>query len=90
MKRTDVYEQIDKERDFQDSLTKTAFRHNVADRSVPAEIVMIQTYLNHAIREFTDYYGDEKALHQIRKLVALGVRCLENHGCPRREKIVLD
>jgi hypothetical protein len=86
MNRRDVYEQIDKERDYQESLTTTVFRHNEADRSVPAEIVMMTTYLNHAVHEFTDYCGDEKALHQIRKIVALGVRCLENHGCPERLK----
>ena len=27
----------------------------------------------------------EEALAHIRKVVALGVRCLEIHGCPKRE-----
>lgn len=85
MTRKEVYEKINKERDYQESLTKKKFRHNKADRSVPAEIVMMQTYMNHAIHEFTDYGGDEHALHQIRKVVALGIRCLEHHGCPQRE-----
>ena len=87
MKRQDVYERINEERNFQESLAKTIFRHNAADKSVPAEIMMMQVYLNKAIHSFTNNYGDQPALHQIRKVVALGVRCLENHGCPKREKL---
>lgn len=83
MDRKKVYEAIDKERNYQDILV-TGFRHNKADKAVPAELVLMQVYLNKAANDFVDYKGDEKALHQIRKVVALGVRCLENHGCPRR------
>lgn len=84
MERKKVYEIIDEERDYQEKLTKKTFRHNKSDKSVPAEIVMMQTYLNHAIHEYTDHYGDMFALDQIRKVVAIGVRCIENHSCPRR------
>lgn len=84
MNRKLVYEAIDKERDYQDDLTRTKFRHDKVDRGVAAELIIMQMYLNKAGNDFVDYFGDVPALHQIRKVVALGIRCLENNGCPKR------
>jgi len=74
MKREEVYELINKERDYQD-------RRHPKDASIPAELVMMQIYLTFALN---DWAWKEDARHQIRKVVALGIRCLENHGCPER------
>ena len=74
MKREKVYELINKERDYQDS------RHNKTE-VIPAELVMMHIYLEQALDAWT---YKEDAGHQIRKVVALGIRCLENHGCPER------
>jgi len=74
MTRKEVYELIDKERDYQDG------RHE-KNESIPAELVIMHIYLEQALDAWT--YKDD-ARCQIRKVVALGIRCLENHGCPDR------
>jgi len=76
MKREEVYELINKERDFQDS------RHK-KDEEISAELILMHIYLEQALEAWT---YKEDARHQIRKIVALGVRCLENHGCPEEGK----
>lgn len=81
MERKKVYEMIDKERDYQDSLCdKGTFRHSESDKSVPAELTMIKVYTDKALEDWTNNRGDIPALHQVRKIAALTVRCLENHG----------
>ena len=76
MERQKVYEQIDKERDHQDR------KHNPTEE-IPAEMVLMKVYLDKA--QFNWAYK-ESPLTQIRKVVALGIRCLETHGCPERER----
>lgn len=76
MKRKEVYELIDKERGYQDS------RHP-KDEPISAELILMNTYLGQALDAWA---FKEDSRHLIRKVVALGVRCLENHGCPEREK----
>ena len=76
MKRQEVYEQIDKERDHQD------LKHNKSEE-IPAELLLMEVYLEKA--QF-DWAYKMNSLHQIRKVVALGIRCLETHGCPERKK----
>lgn len=80
MKRKKVYKMIDEERDYQDSLCKDTFRHSESDRSVPAELLMLKVYIDKASEDWTKNHGDIPALHQVRKIAALAVRCLENHG----------
>ena len=87
MERKKVYELISKERNYQDSLTTTVFRHDKVDQSVPAELAMMKVYLDRAFQGFANHYGDQWALDEIRKVVALGVRCMETNGCPRRGQV---
>lgn len=75
MTRKEVYEAINKERDYQDS------RHP-KDEPISAELVIMHIYLEQALDAWT---YKEDARHLIRKVVALGIRCLENHGCPDKE-----
>ena len=56
-----------------------------ATRSVPAEILMMSEYLDKARKAWTHEIDDEAALHEIRKVAAMAIRCLENHGCPERK-----
>lgn len=76
MERQKVYKQIDKERDHQDR------KHNLSEM-ISAELVLMEVYLEKARFDWA-YKGDP--LHQVRKIVALGVRCLETHGCPERKE----
>ena len=76
MERQKIYKRIDKERDHQD------LKHNLIE-PIPAELTLMGVYLAKA--KF-DWAYKKNSLHQIRKIVALGVRCLESWGCPERRK----
>lgn len=85
-----VVDKIKTERDYQDACVSKYFAHHKkssaldTSRSVPAEILMMDKYLHDAQAEWTHQAGDEKALDKIRKVAAMAIRCLENHGCPER------
>jgi hypothetical protein len=76
MKRADVYGVIDDERDYQDTLgaDRTDGRHH----NVAEELVIMRVYLNRAFDAWVSNPGDQKALEQIKKVVATGVRTMEN------------
>jgi hypothetical protein len=48
-------------------------------------LVYLQTYLQDAMRGATVFNGDKHGLVCLRKIVALGVRCFEEHGVPMRD-----
>lgn len=82
--RGKVFGVITEERKFQDAQQEQGrFENRV--RSVGEELLLMQVYLNKAIKAYADNYGDAPALHRIRKVVALGVRAMENHGALERE-----
>lgn len=85
-----VMDKVRTEREFQDACVSDYYAHHkkasVVDpsRSVPAEILMMDKYIHDAQAAWTREATDEKALDAIRKVVAMGVRCLQFHGCPER------
>jgi hypothetical protein len=88
MQREEVYKIIDGERDYQ----LLRWGYNTVDgkrcdnlRS-PAEYVLyMQHYINEAIRLATVDTATEPVLEMVRKVIALGVRCGEQHGLPPRQ-----
>lgn len=80
--RTAVYASIDGERDYQDHMwgANEAF-------AVGEHIALLQEYVNRARQEWSTEKTkpETKTLHMIRKVAGIAVRCLERHGCPRRE-----
>ena len=78
MSRTDVYRLIDGERDYQDEQRKT-WDHQ-GSVTVEAEILMMEEYMKKVREEWTKNFGPDQAMDQMRKVIAMGVRCLENHG----------
>jgi len=74
---------IDEERDYQDALPPS--RTNGRRKTVPGYLCMFHTYLNRAIDAWSLTAGDTEALNNIRKLAAICVRCMEEHGAPLRE-----
>lgn len=80
--RKDVYSAIDGERYYQDSLS--SMRTNEPTHSVGDELTMLVTYLRKAQDDYTNHPGVEAAMHQIRKVAAIAVRAMENHGAPKR------
>ncbi len=86
IKRGKVFSAITTERKYQDVEYVDAHFKPVK-RSVGEELVLMQVYLNKAFKSYADEYGDAPALHRIRQVAALAVRCMENHGAlPREEK----
>lgn len=86
-KRSEVYEAIDTERDYQDqrwneNTTTTGGIHTVA-----TWLTFIRTYVREA-EEIVSRNGEPKAsqqaLHTIRKIAGMAVACMEQHGAPHR------
>ncbi len=53
--------------------------------TVGEELALMKVYLDKAIVKYAEHYGDAPALHGIRKVAALAIRCMENHGALPRE-----
>ena len=87
--RWKVYRIIDEERQYQDSLGgdrtdnptggEDPIPHTVGDFST-----MLQQYQNELVEAWTKNPGDEPALHVMRKIAAIAVNCMEQHGAPPR------
>jgi hypothetical protein len=84
--RREVYDRIDTEREYQELRWEDENKEREVldyDKS-PAEWL---NYMEHHMSEAkkANYFlNKEETLAQIRKVVALGVRALEVHGCPER------
>lgn len=55
-------------------------RHNVG-----GWILIMEELVMKARREWNNHNGDERALHEIRQAVTVGVNCLNQWGAPMRE-----
>ncbi len=88
--REQVFELINGERDYQESLGADRIEVTVPAEpyrrpSVAEELVMMNTYLQAAMAAWTNNPGDEAACDVIRKITGMGVRCMENHGASPRQ-----
>jgi hypothetical protein len=77
--REQVYDAIDTERDYQD---KKWAGHS---HEVGAYLTMLRTYVARAEEAWTSNSGDAPALEVVRKITAIGVHCMEQHGAPHRK-----
>lgn len=82
MKRSEIYKVIDNEREYQNS--QWGEFHD-RDHNAEAFILYIEHYITEARRAITTEKGIQGGLTQLRKVVALGVACFEEHGVPERE-----
>jgi len=84
--RDEVYAAIDGERDYQDNTISNKFGHQRDEvcHPVAAEILMMEDYIARARKAWTDEKGTGPALQMVRKVAGLAVRCMENHGAPKR------
>lgn len=83
--RDTVYDAIDSERDYQDARKGNARRHDDRPMSVGEFIACMETYLTKARDAWARAGGVSRSLHEIRKVAALAVHCMEQHGAPMRE-----
>lgn len=81
LSRKDVFFAIEQERDYQDKKWGTLDDH---PHEVGAWLTIMRQFVNDAERAYTGQCGDKGALDELRKAVAVGVACLEQHGVPPR------
>jgi len=85
--RKEIYNRIDSERDYQDE--KWGSRRQMdgtPDEEKPiAEWINYMEYHISRAKEKVYLLDKEAALHELRKVTALGVRAMEIHGCPERK-----
>lgn len=82
MTRADVCQAIDAERAYQDGKWGTPQSH---PHEVGAWLLIMEHLLAKARAAWVGSRGDRPALNELRQVVAVGVACLEQHGCPPRE-----
>lgn len=86
--RSEVYAAIDGEREFQDLHVQPERRYHPT-HTLGEFILLLGQYADQAREKWTQHpdtaLGDEPSLHEVRKLAALCVRCMEQHGAPRRQ-----
>ena len=80
--REQVYERIDVERQYQDHLPSN--RTDGSDKQVGSYLTMMRHYMTKAEEAWTMNRGDSAALDNVRKIAAIAVRCMEEHGAPTR------
>src|SRR4051812_9891121 len=86
--RTEVYQAINTERDFQDSFVLPE-RQYYQTHTLGEFILMLNQYAAQTQQKWTHHSdkvdGYPESLHEVRKLAAIAVRCMEQHGAPLRE-----
>ncbi len=90
MKRSDIYKLIDGERDYQDSKWGNSASSGIAgdgSRSIDEFSLYILGYAQDAARLASHYADGTAKLAEIRKVAALCVACMEQHGAPSRATI---
>jgi predicted component of type VI protein secretion system len=78
--RQQVYEAINSERDYQDNLPRSTVKNQM-----PMEHLAI---IERICRDMNDCWYDkpgQPTMDFMRKIAATAVRCMEQHGAPRRE-----
>lgn len=86
--REHVYIVIDTEREYQDKLGSE--RTDGTDHTVGDYVTMMQHYQNELVRAWTLNAGDDAALEVMRKIAGIAVHCMEDHGAPVRNYVVVD
>lgn len=84
MKRGKILAIIVGEREYQDAQQEGG-RFEKKVFTVGEELTLMKVYLDKAMAKYAEDYGEASALHGIRKVAALAVRCMENHGALPRE-----
>jgi hypothetical protein len=81
--RDRVYQAIDSERDLQDRKWGKIERH---PHEVGGWLTIMRKLLADADAAWSSKSGDYGAMVEIRKVIAVGVACCEQHGVPMRSK----
>lgn len=85
MDRSKVYAAIDSERSHQDHKWGTFYEH---PHEVGGWITIMRRHLDEAATAWASADGDYIALQELRKVLAVGVACCEQHGVQTRSKFL--
>ena len=80
--RANVYDAIGTERYYQEQKWGSIEEH---PQSVGGYLTLMRVHLTNAEAAWVGSTGDTDALHYLRKVLALGVACGEQHGLPKRD-----
>ena len=80
-----AFEAVKSERAYQNALGNDRVETQEKPLSVGEELVILDTYLRRAQDAYTSNPGCEPALNEVRKVAAIAMRCMENHGAPLRK-----
>lgn len=80
--RANVYDAIGTERYYQEQKWGSIEEH---PQSVGGYLTLMRVHLTNAEAVWAGSTGDTDALHYLRKVLALGVACGEQHGLPKRD-----
>jgi hypothetical protein len=72
------------ERQHQDGPVTEQFQLTEANQ-ISEELTIIRCYLHEVDPQWTHQSGDLRALDTLRRIVAVAIRCMQNHGAPARE-----
>ena len=81
----EVFEVIQTERAYQERDKVDKDWNHRGKPSIEAEMLMMEEYLSKARTAWTTSPNKSEALDVLRKVVGIGFRCFENHGCSKRE-----
>lgn len=84
MNRENIFEIINEERNYQDDKWGDI---NVHPHEVGAWILIMESLLSDARKAWQSKSGDIDALIEIRKVVATGIACMEQHGVLSRKEV---
>ena len=82
MNRQEVYTIIDEERDYQDTKWGDPDKR---PKQVGSWLTLMRYLLTEAEATWSITDGDQTALDEIRKLAAVSVACMEQHGAVKRK-----
>ncbi len=80
----DVIDAINEELAYQSTLPGSG-RADALPHGVAGQLVTLSVYTQEALTAWTKNAGDEAALNSLRKVAAIAIRALVEHGCPRRQ-----
>jgi hypothetical protein len=81
-----VQESIQSEREYQDAKWG---HHSQHGHEVGAWLLLMQVHLTKAQQAWAGANNDKGALEELRKVLAIGVACAEQHGLPHRSAYML-
>lgn len=86
--RNEVFAAINSEREYQDSLWNENTTTSGGKHEVAAWLTFMRDYMReaeHQVSRGADPVASLAALNTIRKIVTMGVACMEEHGAPLRK-----